>query len=93
MTGEWLTHEQRRTLIVSSAVPEADGARPFRSAAQLGVSPVVCGRLVTMLLLEAQRPATRTEDGSRTIYRITQAGLAALVEGQSHDSPGTEDHR
>lgn len=81
MTGAWLTHEQRRVLVIASEVPATDGARPFRSAAQLGVSPVVCGRLVTMLFLEGHRPSLKTDDGSRTTYRITQAGLAAIFEG------------
>jgi len=76
-----LTRGQMRLLEVAAEVRVVDGERPFLSAAELGVSPVICGRLVTMLFLESQRLPARAEDDNWTLYRITRAGLDVLETG------------
>ena len=76
-----LTQAQRLVLETASRAPLEDGQALFFTAKALGVSPIICGRLVTMLLLEQRRLDPPAQGGARppTEYRITQAGHEALA--------------
>lgn len=76
-----LTEAQRLVLETASRAPVLDGQAEFQSATALGVSPIICGRLVTMLLLDQRRFDPLAEGAARkpTEYRITQAGRDVLT--------------
>lgn len=78
-----LTKAQLNVLAVASGAPVENGESVFLSASALDVSPIICGRLVTMRLLESRRLDPPDGDGPRppTQYRITEAGRDAVARG------------
>lgn len=78
-----LTEAQLKVLAAAAGAPVENGQVVFLSASALDVSPIICGRLVTMLLLESRRLDPPAGDGQRppTQYRITEAGREAVARG------------